>query len=349
MESCKILVFGGTGYIGRHIVKASVLYGHPTYVYTRPNSSKTDILQDFQAMGVILIKGELNEHEKLVSVLQEVDAVIAGLAYPQVLEQFKIIEAIKATGNIKRFLPLDFGCDEDRVSVLQPFQKFLNKKKEIRRAVEAAGIPYTFVSANLCAVLNYEEDIGRYTIKVAIDPRTCNRVVIYRPKANIISQFQLISLWEKKTGRTFKRVHLSEQQIIALSESLPDPENIPVAILQSVFVKGDTANFDLGENDIEASTLYPDLQYTTIDQLLEIFLHNPPKPISAAFARHSFEPGTERPFGLFHCAAGGDEREAVGKVEDHARAVHSGSRRCMVGPGGGAGESPNGKEESERE
>ncbi|KAM7510902.1 hypothetical protein LguiB_009777 [Lonicera macranthoides] len=259
--------------IGNRIkkLKITILTFHPL----------VSIMQGFLIASFL---GELNEHEKLVSVLQEVDAVIAGLAYPQVLEQFKIIEAIKATGNIKRFLPLDFGCDEDRVSVLQPFQKFLNKKKEIRRAVEAAGIPYTFVSANLCAVLNYEEDIGRYTIKVAIDPRTCNRVVIYRPKANIISQFQLISLWEKKTGRTFKRVHLSEQQIIALSESLPDPENIPVAILQSVFVKGDTANFDLGENDIEASTLYPDLQYTTIDQLLEIFLHNPPKPISAAFA-----------------------------------------------------------------
>ena len=68
------------------------------------------------------------------------------------------------------------------------------------------------------AVLNYEEDIGKYTIKVATDPRTCNRVVIYRPKANIISQLQLISLWEKKTAQTFKRVHLPEQQIIALSE-----------------------------------------------------------------------------------------------------------------------------------
>lgn len=66
--------------------------------------------------------------------------------------------------------------------------------------------------------------------------------------------------------------------------ALPDPENIPVAILHSIFVKGVTMNFDLGEDDIEASTLYPDLQFTTIDQLLEIFLHNPPKPSSAAFA-----------------------------------------------------------------
>lgn len=68
------------------------------------------------------------------------------------------------------------------------------------------------------AVLNYEEDVGKYTVKVATDPRTCNRVVIYRPKTNIISQLQLISLWEKKTGQTFKRVHLPEQQIIDLSE-----------------------------------------------------------------------------------------------------------------------------------
>lgn len=34
------------------------------------------------------------------------------------------------------------------MSVLPPFQEFLDKKKKIRRAIEAAGIPYTFVSAN---------------------------------------------------------------------------------------------------------------------------------------------------------------------------------------------------------
>ena len=34
------------------------------------------------------------------------------------------------------------------MTALPPFQEFLDKKKIIRRAVEAAGIPYTFVSAN---------------------------------------------------------------------------------------------------------------------------------------------------------------------------------------------------------
>ena len=42
-------------------------------------------------------------------------------------------------------------------------------------------------------------------------------------------------------------------------------------------------SFELGEDDIEASSLYPEFEYTTIDQLLDIFLVNPPKPTIGAF------------------------------------------------------------------
>ena len=69
------------------------------------------------------------------------------------------------------------------------------------------------------AVLNYEEDIALYTIKVANDPTACNRIVIFLPPKNIISQLELIALWEKKTGRSFKRVHVSEEELVKLSES----------------------------------------------------------------------------------------------------------------------------------
>ncbi|KAL0314169.1 UNVERIFIED_CONTAM: Eugenol synthase 1 [Sesamum angustifolium] len=308
----KILVFGGTGYIGSYIVKASIKFGHPTYVFSRPNSNKTEVLDQLQSVGAIIVKGTMDEHEKLVSLLREVDVVISALAYPQVLDQLKIIEAIKVAGNIKRFLPSDFGVEEDRVSVLPPFEAFLEKKRKIRRAVEAANIPYTFVSANCNgayfvnfllhpheqkeeiitvygsgeakAVLVYEEDIGVFTIKVATDPRACNRVVIYRPAAYLISQRELISLWEKKTGRSLNKVHVPEEEMVTLSESLPDPENIPISILHSVFVKGVTVQFELEDDDFEASASYPDLKVTTVDELLDKFMTNPPKPASAAFA-----------------------------------------------------------------
>lgn len=46
-------------------------------------------------------QGEVEEQETLVELLQQVDVVISTLAYPQVLDQLKIIDAIKSVGNVK--------------------------------------------------------------------------------------------------------------------------------------------------------------------------------------------------------------------------------------------------------
>lgn len=50
---------------------------------------------------MIFEQGELDDHEKLVSVMKEVDVVISALAVPQHLDQLKIIKAMKEAGNIK--------------------------------------------------------------------------------------------------------------------------------------------------------------------------------------------------------------------------------------------------------
>ena len=68
------------------------------------------------------------------------------------------------------------------------------------------------------AVLNFEEDVAAYTIRASVDPRVCNRVIIYRPPGNIVSQLDLVSSWEKKTGTKLQRTHIPEQDIIELSE-----------------------------------------------------------------------------------------------------------------------------------
>lgn len=315
-EKSKILIFGATGYLGKYMVTASVSMGHPTYAYVRPikpdaDSSKLELFKSFESMGVTVIQGELDEHQKLVTVLKHVDVVISTLAVPQHLEQFKIIKAMKEAGNIKRFVPSEFGNDVDRVSGLPPFQALLDNKKKVRRATEEAGIPFTYVSANSFAayfvdyllhphdksdqvtlygtgeakaVLNFEEDVAAYTVKAATDPRVENRVIIYRPPKNIVSQLNLVSSWEKKTGRTMKCIHVPEEEIVKLSESLPFPDNIPVSILHNIFIAGAQVSFELTEKDLEASKLYPDYKYTSIDDLLNICLVNPPKPKLAAFA-----------------------------------------------------------------
>ncbi|BFG29981.1 hypothetical protein CerSpe_162550 [Prunus speciosa] len=315
-EKSKILIIGATGYLGKYMVKASVSLGHPTYAYVRPIKPKTDsskllLHKEFEAMGATIFQGELDDHEKLVKAVEQVDVVISTVAVPQHLEQLKLIKAMQDAGNIKRFIPSEFGNEVDRVSGLPPFEALLDNKRKIRRAIEAAGIPYTYVSANSFgayfvdyllhphektnhqvtvygtgeakAVLNYEEDVATYTIKAATDPRVANRVIVYRPQGNIVSQLDLISYWEKKTGCTLTRSYVPEEEIIKLSETLPSPDNIRVSILHNIFIKGDQMSFELTENDLEASELYPDYKYTSIDSFLDICLVDPPKPKLAAF------------------------------------------------------------------
>lgn len=58
-----------------------------------------------------------------------------------------------------------------------------------------------------------------YTIKVANDPRTQNRIVVYRPSKNIITQNELIFQWEKKCGQNFHKTFIPEDKIVKLSQS----------------------------------------------------------------------------------------------------------------------------------
>ncbi|KAK1588851.1 hypothetical protein Q3G72_027824 [Acer saccharum] len=306
-ERSNILIIGATGYLGKYMVKSSLSLGHSTFALTRPlkpdtDPSKLQLHKHFQDLGVTIFQCELDDHEKLVSVFRQVDVVISTLAVPQFLDQLKVISALKEAGTIKRFVPSEFGNEADRVSALPPFEEVLQKKRKIRRAIEAAGVPYTYVSANSLAtyfidyflhpqqpcndvfvygtgeakaVFNHEEDVAFYTLKAATDPRAANRLVICRAPENIVSQLDLISSWEKKTGRLLNRIHVSEEQIINFSQTLPHPENVRAAILHNIFIKGDQMSFELSGEDLEASQLYSEYNYSSVDRVLDTCLVNP--------------------------------------------------------------------------
>ena len=48
----------------------------------------------------------------------------------------------------------------------------------------------------------------------ADDPRAENRTLYVKPPANTLSHNELLALWEKKTGKTFERVYLTEDAIL---------------------------------------------------------------------------------------------------------------------------------------
>ncbi|XP_062157380.1 phenylcoumaran benzylic ether reductase POP1-like [Alnus glutinosa] len=303
----KILVIGGTGYIGKYIVEASAKAGHPTFALVREstasNPEKSQVIESFKSSGVTLLYGDICHHESLLKAIKQVDIVISTVGSEQIADQAKIIAAIKEAGNIKRFLPSEFGLDVDRVHAVEPAASFFGLKSNIRRSIEAEGVPYTFIvsngfagyflpnfgqagatapprekveiigDGNPKAIYVKEEDIATYTIKAADDPTTLNKILYLRPPANILSFNEIVSLWEKKIGKTLKKIYLLEDQVLEKIQESPFPLNFFLSIGYSVFVKGDDTNFEIEASfGVEASELYPEVKCTSVDEYLHLFV-----------------------------------------------------------------------------
>ncbi|CAD5317267.1 unnamed protein product [Arabidopsis thaliana] len=306
-EKSKILVIGGTGYIGKFLVEASAKAGHSTFALVReatlsdPVKGKT--VQSFKDLGVTILHGDLNDHESLVKAIKQVDVVISTVGSMQILDQTKIISAIKEAGNVKRFLPSEFGVDVDRTSAVEPAKSAFAGKIQIRRTIEAEGIPYTYAvtgcfggyylptlvqfepgltspprdkvtilgDGNAKAVINKEEDIAAYTIKAVDDPRTLNKILYIKPSNNTLSMNEIVTLWEKKIGKSLEKTHLPEEQLLKSIQESPIPINVVLSINHAVFVNGDT-NISIEPSfGVEASELYPDAKYTSVDEYLSYF------------------------------------------------------------------------------
>lgn len=305
----KILFIGGTGYIGKFIVEASVKAGHETFVFLREstlsNPIKAKLIDTFKSFGVTFLHGDLHDHESLVKAIKQVDVVISTVGHALLADQVKIIAAIKEAGNVKRFFPSEFGNDVDRVHAVEPAKTAFNTKVQIRRAVEAEGIPFTYVSnfffagyflpnlaqpgaagppkekvvilgdGNTKAVFNKEEDIGTYTVKAVDDPKTRNKILYIRPPHNIITLNEVVSLWEKKTGKNLERIYVPEEQVLKNIQEASFPLNVVLSICHTAFVKGDHTNFGIDPSfGVEASEVYADVKYTPVDEILSQYCMN---------------------------------------------------------------------------
>ncbi|GMN25643.1 hypothetical protein TIFTF001_045970 [Ficus carica] len=303
----KILFIGGTGYIGKFIVEASAKAGHESFALVRESSlsnpTKAETVDKFKSLGVKIVHGDLYDHDSLVKAIKLVDVVISTVGHGQLSDQVKIIAAIKEAGNVKVFPISDFGNDVDRTHAVDPAKTVFETKAKIHRAIKAEGIPHTYVASNFFAgyflptlaqagatapprdkvvilgdgnpqaIFTKEEDIGTYTIRAVDDPRTLNKILYIRPRGNIYSFNELVSLWEKKIGKTLEKEYILEDQLLKNIQEASIPLNVILSISHSVFVKGDQTNFKIEPSfGVEASELYPDVKYTTVDEYLSHFV-----------------------------------------------------------------------------
>nr|Q4R0I0.1 RecName: Full=Bifunctional pinoresinol-lariciresinol reductase; Short=PLR-La1; AltName: Full=(+)-lariciresinol reductase; AltName: Full=(+)-pinoresinol reductase [Linum album]CAH60857.1 pinoresinol-lariciresinol reductase [Linum album] len=307
----KVLVIGGTGYLGKRLVKASLDSGHDTYVMHRPeigvDIEKVQLLLSFKMQGAHLVSASFDDQRSLVDAVKLVDVVICAISgvhirSHQILLQLKLVEAIKEAGNVKRFVPSEFGTDPARMeNAMEPGRITFDDKMVVRRAIEEAGIPFTYVSANcfagyflggLCqpgyilpsrdhvtllgdgdkkGVYVDEDDTAAYTLRAIDDPRTLNKTIYVKPPKNVLSQREVVGIWEKYIGKELQKTILSEQDFLATMREQNYAEQVGLTHYYHVCYEGCLSNFEV-DDEQEASKLYPDVHYTTVEEYLKRYV-----------------------------------------------------------------------------
>ncbi|XP_057456415.1 probable pinoresinol-lariciresinol reductase 3 isoform X2 [Lotus japonicus] len=280
-EKSKILIIGATGFLGYNLAETSLKFGHPTFALVRDSAFsdpiKSQKLQFLSHAGATLLKGSLQDEASIVDAVKLVDVVICAVSSKQTLDQKLLIRVIKQLGTIKRFVPSEFGSDpiKARVTELDDGYNFYAPKIEIRRLVEAEGIPYTYISCNFFmkvllpslaqpgleapprdkvtifgdgntkAVFMKESDVAAFTISAVDDPRTLNKVVYLRPPGNVYSLNELVEMWETKIGKKLEKLHVLEEELLTKINGTSFPSNSKMLFIYSAFIKGDHTYFDI--------------------------------------------------------------------------------------------------------
>ncbi|GLJ50639.1 hypothetical protein SUGI_1078810 [Cryptomeria japonica] len=305
----RVLIFGATGYMGHFIAMASLESAHPTFAFVRPSALqdpvRAEVLSNLRSSGIHIIAGSLEDPESLVRAIQGVDVVISLLGGAQIMEQLKIIDAIKEVGTVKRFLPSEFGHDVDRAEPIEPALSFYETKRRIRRATEEAKIGYTYICCNSIAGWPYHyhthpskmlpptdkihiygdgnikayfmtgRDIGSYTVRAIEDPRALNKKLHFRPADNFLTMNELSVIWQKQLGKKLPVAVISEEDLLKCARANVIPASIVAAITHDIFIKGCQFNFSIeGEEDEEACQLYPDIKYTKLEDYFSSFSSN---------------------------------------------------------------------------
>lgn len=308
-ERIRVLIIGGTGYFGRRLVKASLALGHETHVLYRAQAAsdinKVETLISFKSKGAHLVEASIDNHRSLVNAVKRVEVVISAMGSEGLREgQLKVIEAIKEAGTIKRFLPSEFGMDPDRMEhAIYPGNEVFSDKRAVRRAIEAAGIPYTYVSANCYAgyflaslaqmehfmpprdgsltvygdgnkkvIWVDEDDIATYTLSTINDPRTLNTTLYLRPPANVLSLNEVVAVWERLIGKSLQKQNINEEQWLQAMNGAPYQLQVVMAHIYQIFFRGDL-DFEITASEgLDSSELYPQVKYVTVEEYLQRFL-----------------------------------------------------------------------------
>lgn len=307
--SQRVLLIGATGRLGRLFVDALREEGHTVVALIRheegdgANSHRRQLLESFSRNGVMIVHGGLEDEASLDRACSGADAVVSCIDHrPDHLRlQVNLAEAASRSGSVRRILPSQFGIDSRLYGDARVDHGDL--KRELQQVFATCGVAVTFVHTNGLAnewvgslgqlglsgppreqievygdgLVQFStvapEDAARYAVRALTDGQAENRHVAIVPPDNLLTQHELIDLWEAKSGVRLRRLVVPSQTLDARIDSLAqDPAKRPqlamAQLVRAAWIDG------LGDGRrlpdvIELSQLYPNIRYRRASEYLD--------------------------------------------------------------------------------
>ncbi|KAL5550853.1 hypothetical protein UlMin_001029, partial [Ulmus minor] len=117
-----------------------------------------------------------------------------------------------------------------------------------------------------------EDDIAMYSIKTIDDPRTLNKTVYIRPPKNILSQREVVQVWENLIGKKLNKSSISEEDFLAKLKEQDYAIQARSTHYYHVCYEGCLANFEIGEDALEATQLYPEINYISVEEYMKRYV-----------------------------------------------------------------------------
>jgi len=291
-----VLIVGPTGSTGLPIVNALLESGDFRVAgLVRPASSTSPGVKSLRDKDIAIhaldwVSAPLNELTALLK-NEGVEILISTCPYPVIDEQTKLVDAAKAAGTVKRFVPSDWA------TVCPPGVMALeDRKRKIEAYAEQLGMPYTSIVVGLWnqasfppavppeqftpiqkAFIGYygtgevkntvvnRLNLGRFVPSILKDERTIRKRVLAHEDEVTLSQ-----VWEWADKYSGKKI--SENKNVVTVEQVEQtvkeqPGNTIWEYINSLYVRGDNS-VEAAKNDgyLIAQELYPEVPLQSAEE-----------------------------------------------------------------------------------
>ncbi|AEO63707.1 ad2177a1-5537-42ab-806c-77fb2e0bcbd6 [Thermothielavioides terrestris] len=290
----KILVFGGTGTIGRYITSA-LLRAKPSFqqivLFTSPNGAKEKAqqLERWKAQGLSVIVGDLTSEADVTAAYSGVDTVISAVGRGGLQHQIELLRLAEASESVKWFLPSEFGTDiehNDKSPNERPHQLKLQVRKYIRENLKRVQVTYVvtgpYFDMWVDAAPGYEivggffpekkqayvaedgngkigfctmSDVGKFVVATLKSPEVSFGKAL-KVQSFVVTPNEVLAEYERQTGSKWAvtRTPLDEIRAFEAKKWEEGDPRATIATLRRIWAEGGTL-YAQNDNDVLAPKL----------------------------------------------------------------------------------------------